>query len=381
MNRIDRLTAILIHLQSKKIVTASEIAERFDISKRTVYRDIRALEEAGIPIGSEAGVGYFIVDSYHLPPVGFSKEEASALLIANKLTQKLTDKTLQDNLNSALYKIRSILNVSEKEFVENIDRHIEVFSSSPILNENIPEKIMDIILKGIDKKTVLKLTYNSFSKNEDTWREVEPVGICHYGFNWHLIAYCRLRKDYRDFRIDRIKDIQLTNVGFINENKPSIGEYFENVTSNNEVFLVRLLVDKKILPQINQSKFYFGFIDEKDLGDKIEMSFLSNAEDYIGKWIITLLDAVKIIEPESLKIYVISIVKKLQKIYKPSWHTVVTLQFHLCYINLKQEKMELKKINQTKIFGKEIRKTLNKISEHVKDLPESVASEINKKSI
>ncbi|PLX18451.1 MAG: transcriptional regulator [Marinilabiliales bacterium] len=318
MNRIDRLTAILIHLQSKNIVTASEIAERFDISKRTVYRDIRALEEAGIPIGSEAGVGYFIVDSYHLPPVGFSKEEASALLIASKLTQKLTDKTLQDNLNSAIYKIRSILNVTEKEFVENIDRHIEVFSSSPIQNKNIPERIIDTILKGIDKKQVLKLTYNSFSKNEDTCREVEPVGICHYSFNWHLIAYCKLRKDYRDFRIDRIKNIQLTNVYFIDDNKPSIREYFDNFTSSNEVFLVKLLFNKMILPEINQAKYYFGFIEEIDLGDKIEMSFLSNSEDYIGKWIITLLDAVEIIEPESLKSHVAFIVKKLHNIYKPS---------------------------------------------------------------
>ena len=71
MNRIDRLTAILIHLQSKKIVTAGELAERFDICKRTVYRDIRALEEAGVPIGSESGVGYFIVYSYQLQTVGF----------------------------------------------------------------------------------------------------------------------------------------------------------------------------------------------------------------------------------------------------------------------------------------------------------------------
>lgn len=318
MNRIDRLTAILIHLQSKKIVTANEIAQRFDISKRTVYRDIRALEKAGIPIGSEAGVGYFIVDSYHLPPVGFSKEEASALLIANKLTEKLTDRTLQNNLNSALYKIRSILNISEKEFVEKIDRHIEVFSSSPILKESIPEKIMDTILKGIDLKKAIKLTYNSFSKNEDTCREVEPIGICHYSFNWHLIAYCKLREDFRDFRIDRVKSIELTDKRFSLENKPSIRDYFENVTSNNEVFLVKLLFNKAILPEINHAKYYFGFFEEKDLGSKIEMSFLSNSVDYIGKWIITLLDNVEIIGPESLKAYILTLVQKLQKKYKPS---------------------------------------------------------------
>jgi len=315
MNRIDRLSAILIHLQSKKIVTAGEIAERFDISKRTVYRDIRALEEAGIPIGSEIGVGYFIVDSYHLPPVGFSKEEASALLIANKLTEKLTDKTLQENLNSALYKIRSILNNTEKEFIENIDQHIEVFSSSPIQKSNIPEKIMDTILKGIDKKKALEITYKSISKAESTCRIVEPVGICHYSFNWHLIAFCKLRNDYRDFRIDRIERISLSNDDFIKDNKPSIRDYFNSITSNSEVFLVRLSFNKSILSEINQAKYYFGFIEEKDLGDKIEMSFLSNSEDYIGKWILTLFNDVKIIEPESLRLAVSNFVKKLQEKY------------------------------------------------------------------
>ncbi|OFX87788.1 MAG: hypothetical protein A2W99_15845 [Bacteroidetes bacterium GWF2_33_16] len=315
MNRIDRLTAILIHLQSKKIVTAHELAKRFNISKRTVYRDIRSLEEAGIPIGSEPGVGYFIVDSYHLPPVGFSKEEASALLIANKLTEKLTDKSLQENLNSALYKIRSILNVNEKEFIEKIDHHIEVFSSSSIQNSNIPYKILDTILKGIDKKQALGLTYNSLSKSEESCRIVEPIGICHYSFNWHLIAYCRLRNDYRDFRIDRIKSITLTDQKFIIENKPSIQDYFKTITSTNDVFIVRLLVDKEIISEISQAKYYYGFIDEKELGDKIEMTFLSNSKDYISKWILTLLDKIEVIEPESLKATIFRMIKKLQKKY------------------------------------------------------------------
>jgi predicted DNA-binding transcriptional regulator YafY len=318
MNRLDRLTSILIHLQSKKIVTAHELADRFNISKRTVYRDIRSLEEAGIPIGSEIGVGYFIVESYHLPPVGFSKEEASALLIANKLTEKLTDKSLQENLNSALYKIRSILNVSEKEFIENIDQHIEVFSSSAIQKSNIPPKILDTILKGIDKKLALELVYNSSSKNQDTCRIVEPVGICHYSFNWHLIAFCKLRNDFRDFRIDRIKKISLTDNKFTIENKPSISDYFNTITSDNDVFLVRLTFDKNIIPEISQAKYYYGFIDEKELGDKIEMTFLSNSEEYICKWILTLLDQVEIIEPLSLKVTISDMMKKLQKKYNPS---------------------------------------------------------------
>ncbi|MCK5169319.1 MAG: WYL domain-containing protein, partial [Bacteroidales bacterium] len=176
----------------------------------------------------------------------------------------------------------------------------------------------DTILKAIDKKLAIELIYNSLSKNEDTCRIVEPVGICHYSFNWHLIAYCKLRNDYRDFRIDRIKSLNLTNEKFTIENKPVIRDYFNAITSDHEVFLVKLVFEKDIISEISQAKYYYGFIDEIDLGDKFEMSFLCNSNDYIGRWIITLLDKVEIIEPESLKSTVTEMIKNLQKKYLPS---------------------------------------------------------------
>src|SRR3954463_4872434 len=127
MNRIDRLTAILIQLQSKKIVKAEEIACRFEISLRTVYRDVKALMEAGVPIGSEAGKGYFIVDGYHLPPVMFNQEEASAMLVAGKLVEKLTDQSIRKAFESALLKITSVLNESEKDHLENLQSAVHVY--------------------------------------------------------------------------------------------------------------------------------------------------------------------------------------------------------------------------------------------------------------
>ena len=107
MNRIDRLTAILIQLQTKKVVKAQEIADRFSITLRTVYRDVKALMEAGVPIGSEAGTGYFIVDGFHLPPVMFSRDEASALIMAGKLIERMTDASVKKAFESALMKIKS----------------------------------------------------------------------------------------------------------------------------------------------------------------------------------------------------------------------------------------------------------------------------------
>ncbi|TAJ51095.1 MAG: HTH domain-containing protein, partial [Chitinophagaceae bacterium] len=96
MNRIDRVTAILIQLQSKRVVKAQEIADRFGISLRTVYRDVKTLEEAGIPVIGEAGVGYSIMEGYRLPPVMFTQEEATALLTAEKLVEKLTDASTRE---------------------------------------------------------------------------------------------------------------------------------------------------------------------------------------------------------------------------------------------------------------------------------------------
>src|ERR1700742_1028880 len=129
MNRIDRISAILIHLQSRRVVKAGDIADRFNISLRTVYRDVKTLEEAGIPIIGEAGVGYSIMDGYRLPPVMFTREEATAFLTAEKFVEKLTDASTRASHKSAMYKIRAILKNAEKDLLEDMDDRILVFKT------------------------------------------------------------------------------------------------------------------------------------------------------------------------------------------------------------------------------------------------------------
>ncbi len=102
MNRIDRISAILIHLQSKQVVKAQEMAERFGVSKRTIYRDIRSLEEAGVPLGGEAEVGYYLADNYHLPMVSLTREEAGAFIVAAKLMEKHSDFGINQQFQSGL---------------------------------------------------------------------------------------------------------------------------------------------------------------------------------------------------------------------------------------------------------------------------------------
>src|SRR5258705_6237961 len=171
MNRIDRLTAILVQLQSKRVVKAEEIADRFEISLRTVYRDVKALMEAGVPIGSEAGKGYFIVDGYHLPPVMFTQDEASAMMMAGKLVERMTDQSVRVAFNGALLKIKSVLNEAEKDHLESLQDHIEVLRPQMNLPAQSGNFLTDL-QKAVAGKQVIRLDYFSQNQNEHTHRPV-----------------------------------------------------------------------------------------------------------------------------------------------------------------------------------------------------------------
>lgn len=224
MNRLTRITSILIQLQSKKIVTAKEIAERFEISLRTVYRDIKTLQEAGVPISSENGVGYFIVEGYHLPPVSVTEEEANALIISEHFIQKQGDISLAKNFDSLLFKIKSILKNFQKEHIEFLENRIEHFVKGEIYESHW----LSTIQKAISNKNILTITYLSIYKKEYTTRKIEPLAVYFTNNAWIVIAYCQLRKELREFRLDRISKLLNMDTAFQNHLDFSLKKYFES---------------------------------------------------------------------------------------------------------------------------------------------------------
>ena len=314
MNRIDRLVAILIHLQSKKLVTAGEIAERFEMSLRTVYRDIRALEQAGVPILSETGRGYSIMEGYHLPPVMFTNNEAAALLTANKMAEHFTDLSVSEQFNTAMFKIKSVLKESGQDFIERLDSHIVVFKPYGNPTEEFPYNFQTLIQQAILQKEVLKIEYFASYNKEVTERKVEPVGICFYSNRWHLIAFCRLRNEYRDFRLDRIKNILKTFETYTNIHPPLQECLFANNRQEDLISIV-LRFKTDFVKEIAEIKYFYGFIDQIEKGEYIEMSFLINSFDWIGNWLLGLEDNVTILSPDSLKKYISDKVKILSEKY------------------------------------------------------------------
>ena len=311
MNRFDRITAILIQLQSRKIVKAQDLAERFEISLRTVYRDISSLAEAGVPIIGEAGVGYSIMDGYRLPPVMFTKEEARTFITAEKLMEKFTDLSTQSQYQSAMFKIKAVLRSSEKSMVENLENHIEVrHNVKPFYTEN--SNTLDILLKSITERKITRINYNSLGMADLTNRVIEPVGIYHENNYWYTIAYCHLRNNYRNFRSDRILKIELTEEPFQHKHAP-LKDFLSETWDPQHLRLIRIKIDKRQAQYIHNQKHYYGFVSEIDLENEVEMTFLTAYIESFAQWYLMLATHACIIEPESLKGMVRNLLTEIAK--------------------------------------------------------------------
>ncbi|MBN2806536.1 MAG: YafY family transcriptional regulator [Prolixibacteraceae bacterium] len=300
MNRTERLNAILIQLQSKRIVKAQEIAMRFDISLRTVYRDIRSLEEAGVPIGAEAGVGYFLQENYHLPPVMFSNDEASALLFGEKLIEKMSDEKIKTDFCSALYKIKAVLKPAEKDYLEKLHEHISVYNFN-----NMGTRYQQLWLREIRdalvNRKVLRISYESKYTEEALCREVEPIGLCNYSSRWHLLAWCCLRKAYRDFRLDRITQLELTTLDFSNKKHLSVEEYMQANSQFSNSPNITIVVEQSRKKFLEDTKYWYGFLSETSEGVHSTMHFSNNELHGFALWLLNTGSHAQVIEPVELK--------------------------------------------------------------------------------
>ncbi len=220
--RLVRLTAILTQLQSKRMVTARDIAQKHDVSIRTVYRDIRTLEQSGIPIITEEGKGYSIMEGYNLPPVMFTEEEANALVIAEHLILKNKDQSLADQYQNAIAKIKSVLRYSQKSKAEILAQRIQIRNNK--YNEKTSSYLIQLQSHITDFR-VVQIEYYSLN-NDPSERKIEPFALYTTNDNWVLIAFCRKRNDFRAFRLDRIQSLSPTSEVF-EPHKITLEEYLE----------------------------------------------------------------------------------------------------------------------------------------------------------
>jgi predicted DNA-binding transcriptional regulator YafY len=199
LRRADRLFLIIHHLRGRRVVPARRLAERLGVSLRTVYRDVADLQLSGIPIEGEAGVGYVLRKGSDVPPLMFTREELEALVVGARMTEAFAGKRLGGAARQALTKIEAVLPADLRQRSERSRILAPALRSRGVLRERL-----DLLHAAIDERRVVHLAYASLAGSASD-REVEPLCLLFWGQAWTLGAWCRLRVDFRNFRLDRIE--------------------------------------------------------------------------------------------------------------------------------------------------------------------------------
>lgn len=311
MNKFDRVVAIFILLQSRKKITAQEIADRFEVSLRTVYRDIRTLETAGVPVCGEAGRGYALVDGFKLPPVMFDPLEAISLIIAEKFVPVNTDQILVNAYDSALTKIKAVLDDEAKANAERLTQSVVLRDP----NQKPREQFLSELFAAVASKLVLCIEYQKNDGSVAEWREIEPTG-CYYHFeNWYCIAWCRLRKDYRTFKVKRIKNVKETNEHF-QGNHPSVETYLKKEAQDHDQHLVEISFPKHMVEYIENDRYMFGLLGKEEEADgMVKMRFMVGDYYMIARWLLRFTNHIRIDGQPELKAVIKRMVLELNEVY------------------------------------------------------------------
>jgi predicted DNA-binding transcriptional regulator YafY len=220
--RLSRLTSILIQLQTKRLITATSLADKFSVSIRTIYRDIKALEQSGVPILTEEGKGYTLMEGYKIPPVTFTENEANALITAEQLVLKNKDTSFIKHYTEAISKVKSVLRESIRDNANLLSDRIAISQNNPHSSTSKHLATLQLALTNFNLTTI---EYQKLDTNETSKRAVEPFALLSTQENWLLVAWCRLRKALRIFRVDRIKNLQIESEKF-EPHKMTLKEYF-----------------------------------------------------------------------------------------------------------------------------------------------------------
>ncbi|MCI0554645.1 MAG: YafY family transcriptional regulator [Anaerolineae bacterium] len=290
MNRIDRLFAILLTLQHKRRVRAQDLADQFEISKRTIYRDMSALNQMGIPIAALPGEGFELVEGYYIPPLMFNENEAIALILGSRLLTQQAAGSLTKSADQALAKIKVALPDQVRARSEALTNIFGFVTPSAKFDLDNPQLLT--LQKAIQEKWVVHIRYHAYQKDEVTERDVEPHQLFYSDGIWYFEGYCRLRKDIRAFRLSRVEKLNLQNETF---SKRRAGK-----SDNAKTIKIKIRFDRISVRWVRERQHY-GFQHEETLPDGIMMVYEVHDVSEIMAWILGWGDSAEVLSPKELR--------------------------------------------------------------------------------
>ena len=223
MRKAERLFQLIQLIRGRRLSTARFLAERMQVSERTVYRDVAELLVQGVPIEGEAGVGYRMRTGFDLPPLMFSKDEAQALVAAVRIAQPRLDAALAAQAEGALSKIMAVLPAAARAAAESLAVY-----APPIGLDEATRRRLETLRTATEARHKLRLQYLDL-KDARSERTVRPLGSFYWGAVWTLAAWCETRQGFRSFRVDRIAELEVLDEPFAQEPGKTLADLFRQV--------------------------------------------------------------------------------------------------------------------------------------------------------
>jgi predicted DNA-binding transcriptional regulator YafY len=291
-----------MYMQGRRVVRAEELARHFEVTVRTIYRDVSALSEAGVPVTGEAGVGYSLMKSYHLPPVMLTTDEAGALFVSGEIAKRFTDASLHGPMSSALDKLRAVLPRERQDHVERMSRHIVVMERPCGGSEPTSQPWLLAVQRAVMQRAVLSLSYRGRNRADDpgTRREVEPLGVVFYNGGWYLVGWCRLRNDYRHFRVDRIQALEPRGETFPVRDDFSLAKHLEESMKPTDTFPARVWFSTRAQERARRES-YATLVQASARDGGAEFTLYTYSLEWLAGWILSFGGDAEALEPAELR--------------------------------------------------------------------------------
>ena len=316
MKRFDRLIAILLQLQTSRLLRAADLAARYHVSERTIYRDMRSLEAAGVPLVAETGLGYYLDRGYQLPAVNFSPDEAIALLVGVKGIQAHVAGSLSQRAESAMDKLLAVMDSQQRDDIRELQARIGVdgVSRSASTSEN---HSFDTCQQALMTRRQMLLSYTANYNGQHSERTVEPIGLSHYGGHWHLIAWCQLRDAMRDFRLDRMQTVEIQSAHCPARPEQTLESYYLSLKDKHTLAHVKVGFEASTAHFVGIDRYRHGYLGSEKRDNLEVMSFLTAHPEYLGRWLLQYTNTVKLIEGEGMELLMQQLHQQLMQ-YQPS---------------------------------------------------------------
>ena len=304
LNKTERLFALVLLLQNRPNMTSKDLADHFEVSRRTIFRDLRALGESGVPLTYAEGGGYEILEGYQLPPLMFTAREAATLLVGTAFTKLQPDHSLRADADEVGLKIRSVLPGPVRDYIDRLQDNTVI---APYIRNLDPSQGAHDeggrwydLSEAVAKQRTIYMDYYVASRDELTKRKVDPLGLVYYSDSWNLIAYDHLRKGVRNFRLDRIKKMRMMIDTFKRPAGFDLEEYLKEKGSNprNERITLRF---KPRAYRWAKRGIPAEIEEEVRTDEGVRVTFYFENVGYIAQWLLRYGTDVEVLKPDALR--------------------------------------------------------------------------------